>query len=192
MKTVSGYILAISGCHHDYECLDKVHYAFIVPSEWKKEIREELIRPIYIEAGLISEKDHSDRLLFISEVECIFYDLQKQHLDFERGKYTVLSRVDTSLDNVVTIKLDLVRTMSTLFNCPGSKFVPCVEKSRIVFITPHHFSDEITAFIKTKTAAFTAKNDPAVHSLVRDLYENMGFVNICGRNLIYTNFFIGN
>ncbi|GAA5807753.1 hypothetical protein MFLAVUS_001130 [Mucor flavus] len=188
MKVVSGYILGISGVHKDYECLDQVHYAFIVPSEWKKEISEELIRPIYIEAGLISEKDHSDRLLFISEVECIFYDLQKQHLHFERGQYTVLSRVNTSLNNVVTIKLDLVRTMSTLFNCPGSKFVPYVEKSRIISITPHYFSDEITAFIKTKTAVFTAKNDPAVHSLVQDLYENMGKLIVSMNNLAeYTN-----
>ncbi|GAA5795611.1 hypothetical protein HPULCUR_000972 [Helicostylum pulchrum] len=186
MWAVSRYIFGISKAHKDYDCLDQVHYVFIVPSGWKKEIGEKLIRPIYIEAGLISEKDHSDRLLCIPEVECIFYDLQ-QHLHFKRGQYTVLSRVNTSPKNVVTIDLDLVRTMSTLFNFPGSKLIPYVVESRTISITPQHFSDKITAFIKTITE-FTAKDDPVVHCLVQDLYENTGKLIAGMNNLVeYTN-----
>lgn len=54
---------------------DSLHYVFIVPSEWEEEIRESLIRPMFVQAGLIAFENHKDRLLFCSDIESIYYYL---------------------------------------------------------------------------------------------------------------------
>jgi hypothetical protein len=55
------------------------HFIFVAPTEWKYDIRDEIIRPLFIAAGLIGETDHPNRLLFFTEVDCFFYEFQSRH-----------------------------------------------------------------------------------------------------------------
>ncbi len=36
----------------------RFHYIFVVPNEWEHELRDEIIRPIFKEAGIIDDIDH--------------------------------------------------------------------------------------------------------------------------------------
>lgn len=56
----------VNGLHTSY------YFAFFLPTNWDDEIREELIRPLFIRAGLITENDHSSRLLFFTQLELNF------------------------------------------------------------------------------------------------------------------------
>jgi hypothetical protein len=51
----------------DFNC----HYLFVVPVEWEDAMKEEIIRPLFIAAGLINANDHACRLLFPNRLECI-------------------------------------------------------------------------------------------------------------------------
>lgn len=90
------------------------HYAFIVPTQWQNSTKEEILRPMFIRAGLISENDYTDRLLFLSTLECDLEAIQliKSHYlsngqafnirrDFKRGaQYMIckfVGREDLSL-----------------------------------------------------------------------------------------------
>ncbi|KAI9252166.1 hypothetical protein EDC94DRAFT_651635, partial [Helicostylum pulchrum] len=106
MKAVSDYLpLAIKYTTEEKVLakgnLDLFHYVFIVPSEWEEKIRDDIIRPIFVRSGLISNEDHQDRLLFFSDIESIFYNLL-----FERGENTILCRI-TPDEGKVDIKFDL-------------------------------------------------------------------------------------
>lgn len=59
------------------EQLDAFHYMFVAPSQWDHKEREDFFRPIFVQSGLISKNDHEDRLLFLSDLEVIFYYFQR-------------------------------------------------------------------------------------------------------------------
>ncbi|KAI8080403.1 hypothetical protein BDF21DRAFT_31102 [Thamnidium elegans] len=129
--------------------LCRLHYIFIVPSDWREEIREELIRPIFIKANLISPEDHKDRLLFFSDVECLCSYLNhhipnKRYL--KKAQNTILCRIIPSGRNTALIKLDLISTMNPTFNFFDSSLYPKVVRSDSLLIT----SDEIKKSLKNK------------------------------------------
>ncbi|KAG2237884.1 hypothetical protein INT48_002188 [Thamnidium elegans] len=53
-----------------------LHFVFIVPTEWEYTIREDIIRPIFIAAGLISNTDHPNRLLLFTKLESVIQLIQ--------------------------------------------------------------------------------------------------------------------
>lgn len=53
-----------------------LHFVFIVPTEWEYKIREDIIRPIFIAAGLISRTDHPNRLLLFTKLESVIQLIQ--------------------------------------------------------------------------------------------------------------------
>lgn len=55
------------------------HFSKILSTHWGHDIREKLIRPLFIEAGLISKDDHHKRLLFFTTLEsdCRYIQSQK-------------------------------------------------------------------------------------------------------------------
>lgn len=57
------------------------HFAITIPTYWDHGIREELLRPLFIQAGLISEDDHHDKLLIFTQLESNFRYLQSLHYD---------------------------------------------------------------------------------------------------------------
>ncbi|KAG2193899.1 hypothetical protein INT47_004147 [Mucor saturninus] len=54
------------------------HYAFFVPTDWDFEIRKEIIRPLFEEAGQMAKSDHGKKLLFFTQLETTFQYLQAQ------------------------------------------------------------------------------------------------------------------
>ncbi|KAG2233237.1 hypothetical protein INT48_001686 [Thamnidium elegans] len=131
---------------------DALHYLFIVPSEWEEEIREVLIRPIFVQANLISKDDHQDRLLFCSEIESAYYYLSdpKNNCFTEMTHNTILGRIVTVEENQVLIKLDLILIGNPLFDFSGSVTRPKIMNSNAMFLTSDDVKNSIREFIKIK------------------------------------------
>lgn len=72
--------------------LPDYHFSFLVPSNWDYGIRDGLIRPLFIGAGLITENDHKSRLLFFTRLESNFRYIQ-----------------DTMPDNLCTLDTKTIR-----------------------------------------------------------------------------------
>ncbi|KAI9263651.1 hypothetical protein EDC94DRAFT_85884 [Helicostylum pulchrum] len=143
------------------ESIDLFHYAFIVPSEWEEEIREDIIRPIFVQSGLISNEDHQDRLLFFSDIESMFYNRS-----FERGENTILCRLSPD-EGKITVKFDLIQTMSTLYDFPNAKLFPKVMKSSSVSVIADDIEDRIAEFLRTNLF-YVATDDDRVGKLLKD------------------------
>lgn len=60
-----------------------LHFVFMVPTEWEHSMREDLIRPIFIAAGLISKSDYPNRLLFYTKLESIVQLIQHPKFGIE-------------------------------------------------------------------------------------------------------------
>ncbi|GAA5804855.1 hypothetical protein HPULCUR_010363 [Helicostylum pulchrum] len=158
MKAVSDYLpLAIENTmkdmHLEKESIDLFHYAFIVPSEWEEEIRDNIIRPIFVQSGLISNEDHQDKLLFFSDIESIFYNYS-----FERGDNTILFRI-TPDEGKITVKFDLIQTSNTLYNFPNAKLFPKVMKSSSVSVIAGDIEDHIAEFLRTNLFYMATDDD---------------------------------
>ncbi|GAA5800302.1 hypothetical protein HPULCUR_005728 [Helicostylum pulchrum] len=166
IKAVSDYLPLAIDCtmkemYLEKESIDLFHYAFIVPSEWEEEIREDIIRPIFVKSGLISNEDHQDRLLFFSDIESIFYNHS-----FERGDNTILCRLSPDEEKTV-IKFDLIQTTSTLYNVPNASLFPKVMKSSSVSVITDDIDDRITEFLRTNLF-YVATDDDRVGKLLKD------------------------
>ncbi|KAI7895811.1 uncharacterized protein EV154DRAFT_296322 [Mucor mucedo] len=87
------------------------YYAFTLPTNWCPEIREELIRPLFIEANLIQEGDSQGRLIFFTELEPTFRNMQSdryslQNIEIRPGKQYVICSLD--LQTEIHVNLELV------------------------------------------------------------------------------------
>jgi hypothetical protein len=60
------------------------HFIFVVPTELDYNFRDDILRPIFIAAGLVTEMDHSSRLLFFRKLEC---NLQLFRLPYEEFRF---------------------------------------------------------------------------------------------------------
>ncbi|KAG2237166.1 hypothetical protein INT48_004668 [Thamnidium elegans] len=133
--------------------VEELHHIFIIPSEWEEEMREVLLRPLFVQADLISKDDHKDRLLFCSELECICYsmkDLNEDGFYLERGKNTIVCRLSPIERNEILIKLDLVSTVNSIFDFPDAIIYPKVVRSNFLSLTIDNITDGIKAFIETE------------------------------------------
>ncbi|GAA5812689.1 hypothetical protein MFLAVUS_006146 [Mucor flavus] len=173
MKALSDYLpLAVKNTIERKELgienFDLFHYALIVPSEWEEEMREEIIRPIFVQSGLISNEDHQDRLLFFSDIESICYGLKDkngQTYSFKRGQNTILCRLSPDEEKTV-VKFDLIETTNTLFNFPNANFFPKVMKSSSVSVTADDVEGRIKEFLRTNLFPM-ATDDGAVRKSLK-------------------------
>ncbi|KAG2210910.1 hypothetical protein INT47_000064 [Mucor saturninus] len=82
MNVLHNYRMDMGGLENDTTAKDHVHlpphYAFFVPTDWDFEIRKEIIRPLFEEAGLMAKSDHDKKLLFFTQLETTFQYLQAQ------------------------------------------------------------------------------------------------------------------
>ncbi|KAI9258435.1 hypothetical protein EDC94DRAFT_675763 [Helicostylum pulchrum] len=168
MKAVSDYLpLAIEYTIRrtilEKKSTDLFHYAFIVPSEWEEEIRDDIIRPIFVQSGLILDEDHQDRLLFFSDIESIFYNFS-----FERGENTILCRISPDEGKSI-VKFDLAQTTSTLYNFPNAKLFPKVMKSSSVTVIADDIEDRIAEFLRTNLFYVATDDDRVRNPLKRFL-----------------------
>ncbi|KAI8067297.1 hypothetical protein BDF21DRAFT_454688 [Thamnidium elegans] len=129
-----------------------LHYILVVPSEWEEEIREVLIRPIFVQANLISKDDHQDRLLFCSDIESLCYFLSNPENGYftKMTRNTILGRIVAVEENQVSIKLDLILIGNPLFDFSGSVTRPKIMNSNAVSLTSDDVKNGIREFIKIK------------------------------------------
>ncbi|KAG2235836.1 hypothetical protein INT48_003948 [Thamnidium elegans] len=127
---------------------DALHYVLVVPSEWEEEIREVLIRPIFVQANLISKDDHQDRLLFCSEIESAYYYLSDYFIKMTRN--TILGRIVAVEEDQVSIKLDLILIGNPLFDFSGSVTRPKIINSNAIILTSDDVKNGIREFINIK------------------------------------------
>ncbi|KAG2235812.1 hypothetical protein INT48_003924 [Thamnidium elegans] len=139
---------------------DALHYVLVVPSEWEEEIREVLIRPIFVQANLISKDDHQDRLSFYSDIESAYYYLTEPTTNhfFKVTRNTVIGRIVPVEENQVSIKLDLILSGNPLFGFSGSVTRLKVMNSNAMSLTSDDVKNGIREFIKTKFS-FNAQED---------------------------------
>ncbi|KAI9255880.1 hypothetical protein EDC94DRAFT_678176 [Helicostylum pulchrum] len=168
MKAVSDYLpLTMEKLKEilnlENESIDLFHYAFIVPSEWEEEIRDDIIRPIFVKSGLISNEDHQDRLLFFLDIESMFY-----RYPFERGNNTILCRI-TPDEGKADIKFDLIQTSSTLYNFPNANLFPKVMESSSVPAITDDIDGRIAKFLRTNLFYVATDDDRVRKPLKRFL-----------------------
>ncbi|KAI8067283.1 hypothetical protein BDF21DRAFT_454676 [Thamnidium elegans] len=131
---------------------DALYYVLVVPSEWEEEIREILIRPIFVQANLMSKDDHPDRLLFCSEIESFGYYLNHLGNEFltKMSRNTILGRIVAVEENQVSIKLDLILIGNPLFDLSGSVTRPKIINSNAIILTSDDVKNGIREFINIK------------------------------------------
>ncbi|GAA5800231.1 hypothetical protein HPULCUR_005656 [Helicostylum pulchrum] len=172
IKAVSDYLpLAIDytmkKMYLEKESIDLFHYAFIIPSEWEEEIRDDIIRPIFVQSGLISNEDHQDRLLFFSDIESMFYCYS-----FKRGDNTILCRI-TPGDGKAIVKFDLIQTSSTLYNFPNASLFPKVMKSSSVSVITGDIENHIAEFLRVNLFYVATDDDRVRNPLKRFLKSKL-------------------
>ncbi|KAG2233241.1 hypothetical protein INT48_001690 [Thamnidium elegans] len=152
---------------------DALHYVLVVPSEWEEEIREVLIRPIFVRANLISKDDHQDRLLFCSDIESAYYYLSGYFTEMTRN--TILGRTVAVKENQVSIKLDLISIGNPLFDFSGSVTRPKIMNSNAMFLTSDDIKNGIREFMKNNFS-FDAQEDTILNimkELGNDTFTDM-------------------
>lgn len=133
------------------------HYIFITPSSWSKKIKTWILRPLFINSGMITEKDHIDRILFLTDLEAVFYHLQNQdyaHTNsgsqvFRKGEESILCRVASS-KNIASIEFDLIAPQYSLLDVSDAILFPRVLRSKKISLSIDHFKKKVREFIKKK------------------------------------------
>lgn len=69
------------------------HYVFVVPTGWDLEIRKDFLRPIFVQAGLISKSDDPNRLIFYNELEALLHHIQDP--TYQKDYYQLKLQKDT-------------------------------------------------------------------------------------------------
>lgn len=161
-RVVSSFIrLLVNSILRNYAARIKnseaLHYAVVVPSEWGYEIRDELLRPIFIQSGHISKNDHQDRLIFLSDLDSIFYYFQlditqtsQQSGYFKVGEHRIMGRINPLKDQTVSIRLDLIETQRSLNNFPDALLHPKATYSRFFVIADNDVKKNLKTFLKPK------------------------------------------
>ncbi|KAG2193498.1 hypothetical protein INT47_005023 [Mucor saturninus] len=102
-------------------------YVFTLPANWDYDAREKLIRPLFIQAGLIETDDHG-RLIFFTRLEANFQLLHDYgKVGTENGRQYILCTVEYK--DEIRVTLELVAARYPSFTSVESKYVPQLLKS---------------------------------------------------------------
>lgn len=159
---------------------DSLHYAFIAPSEWEEEIRESLIRPMFVQAGLMTFEDHKDRLLFCSDIESLYYyltDPSKNSSFSGRVKNTILARIISTAFDQEIIKFDLLSTGNAPSYFSDSIFRPKIISSNSLSLSSNDFKSAIKKVIKTDSSFAVQEEiiERVAEELLEAVYETAVF-----------------
>lgn len=160
------------------ESLGELHYVFVVPSEWETEIREKMIRPIFIQSGLLLKDDHPDRLLFLSDLESIFYYTQNTTFSiksgptesFMRRQNILMVRLTPVYNNVVSVAFDLIEAQHSLFDVSESVFFPRVMQSDGLLVKIGDLITRLKEYLVKNL--FPQENDDANEHNIIDIVSN--------------------
>lgn len=147
------------------------HYLFIVPTEWDIEIRENLLRPIFIQANLISQQDHNNKLLFFTQLESIFQLIQskeykKKHGNnesFHQGEQYIICRLAIGQETL-SATVDLLRAEYSSIDIVDATLVPNLIQSTDISMNNDDVKNDIKRVLKSKIFPDTdcAKEDNAL------------------------------
>lgn len=160
------------------DSFDALHYVCVVPSVWDEKIREELLRPIFIQSGVISENDHKNRLLFFSDIESTFYRMQDEYSDpkipfsenFKVGDHKIICRVNSLKNDTISIHLDLVEVQYPLLNITYETLrYPRILLSSSAFITTNDIIKNLETCLKTEL--FPGDTNVYQHNQVMKIVE---------------------
>lgn len=106
-----------SNLSYEKEAYMPFHYGFLVPTHWDLAIRDEVIRPLFVQTGLISEDDSSHRLVFLTMLESAMTNIQqsekkliqKEKIEMAHGKKYILYDLKFKGDEL-KVGLDLFST----------------------------------------------------------------------------------
>ncbi|KAI9338317.1 hypothetical protein BD770DRAFT_400719 [Pilaira anomala] len=181
---MSDYIRLIVNFIKEGKSLDSLHYLCVIPREWDQNTREQLLRPIFIQAGLISETDHNDRLLFLSDTESIFYGAQtKKNRSstgigpgyFKTGNLYTLCKIEYLEDKTkASIKFDLIEAHPSLFDIPEELLCPRILHSSACIMTEKSIRSSLHTFLEFKLFPSDTQESSLIH-LAEYIYDRMDF-----------------
>lgn len=163
--------------------LDMLNYVCIVPYEWDDEIREELVRPIFIQSGLIAKTDHKDRLLFLSDAESFFYrnqcnndSLPQLRNDYHKvGDHYLLCEVVVYHKKKSSIHVHLIEAQYPVLNIPEGLLYPKILFSSTLSFTVDSIKNNWKNFLREKlsTDDNNSYKTDYVDMIVTYLYKNI-------------------
>ncbi|KAI9254786.1 hypothetical protein EDC94DRAFT_618433 [Helicostylum pulchrum] len=106
---------------------------------------------------MITEKDHRDRILFLTDLEAVFYHLQNQEYAqtnsgsqvFRKGEESILCRVASS-ENIASIEFDLIAPQYSQLDVSEAILFPRVLQSKKVSLSVDYFKKKVREFIENK------------------------------------------
>ncbi|KAI7890892.1 uncharacterized protein EV154DRAFT_234807 [Mucor mucedo] len=78
------------------------HFAMTLPTKWDKKIQTNLIRPLFVEVGLITNTDHPDKVLFFTQLQSDFRYLQSLD-NYDRRNNDKKTANEKKIDKEATI-----------------------------------------------------------------------------------------
>lgn len=100
-----------------------LHYVLNLPTNWDEGIRDSMIRPLFIQAGLINQNDIPDKLIFLTRLKSTFeyfHDF-KDDMKIEVGQQHAVCSLD--FDDKLHVDLDLVSVHYPSSSSVDSKYV---------------------------------------------------------------------
>jgi hypothetical protein len=142
LQLVAEFLWKYSG--KEFNC----NYLFVVPVEWEDAMKEEIIRPLFIAAGLTNANDHACRLLFPNRLECIsewfqdYYNIGvRRYSGYDKlvkgQQYLSCSIILTAANNI-SINWNMFELKARFTEAVGSLLTttPKVSKSMFLEIDP--------------------------------------------------------
>jgi hypothetical protein len=137
VEYIENYIMGIWTM--DFNC----YYVFVVPVEWEDAMKEEIIRPLFIAAGLINANDHACRLLFPNRLECISEWFQDYSIDVPRysgfdklvkRQHYLSCTLRLTAANNISINWNMFELKARFTEAVGSWLTTAPEVSKSVFL----------------------------------------------------------
>lgn len=106
-------------------------YSFTVPTYWNPDFQEQMLRPLFIKAGLVNDTDSLVRLSFFTQLTSNFRYIFPGHTksNLLRERQYIMCGYKIAGEKLI-VDLDLfIATSSSLLNLKNDDFIPSVEKS---------------------------------------------------------------
>lgn len=144
-----------SACKGSRSC----YFSVVVPTGWDDEIRENFLRPFFVQIGLIGENDHKGRLLFFTTLESNFHFHQHKYFKLQLKKDSMIGygkecimyylHMQTSTQKL-SVNLDLFSAQYPPTTSNSDFYVPRVLESLQFDITLHpHVESGLEACFKS-------------------------------------------
>lgn len=165
-KAVCQYLCLCHGKkrqHQNCELFQKTQFVVIVPTEFERDKRfiEDVMRPLLIKAGWVSDTDRKSKLLFFGQVEAALYTSEYfreayggKPLDIRREMDYLACTVQRSLySQSVTLQLDIIRMKFDRSYIAASQ--KSIASSKKQLLAPEFLATsdriQISAYITSKT-----------------------------------------